>query len=413
MHIDKGSSSKPGTTCSRVLRPPSLHAPLQIMSALAGGIVFGSFLCHITPGAFEAFTDYWDSIADDSPVKEKLEGFPMGPALTGAGFILLVLVDRVIVSRGLDGHGHGHAHAHGHGHGEGAAHASTAKHHDHVSAAFKQLQAKHKAEEQEGGAVVAGGAAVTATIPASISISAPLAAVTAREGEGAEEHEHGSLQHEADSPRKTGAGSAPGTPSLTGGKTTQYGSSSLAVPASPTLPRSDGESVSLLSTSDELTLTPQDPQAKAQARARAWVFFLALSLHSIMDGLSIGGERDLPGFSSMVTAVVGHKIFDGIALGIPVFLSDMPWRTALAALTFCAFTTPLGIGIGLWATQAVTLSASHLAEGCILGVAGGSFLFISTQELLPASLADGRLVGLKLLCFTLGWAAMVVLAAYV
>ena len=42
---------------------------------------------------------------------------------------------------------------------------------------------------------------------------------------------------------------------------------------------------------------------------------------------------------------------DGLAVGIPVFMARMPWRTAVAAMTFAAAMTPVGIGIGLAATE--------------------------------------------------------------
>jgi len=43
---------------------------------------------------------------------------------------------------------------------------------------------------------------------------------------------------------------------------------------------------------------------------RAWVFFFALSLHSVFDGLSVGVTKESSEFISTTVAVVSHKVFD-------------------------------------------------------------------------------------------------------
>jgi zinc transporter ZupT len=48
---------------------------------------------------------------------------------------------------------------------------------------------------------------------------------------------------------------------------------------------------------------------------RAWVFFVALSVHGVLDGLSVGSEQDEGGFASILVAVLSHKLFDGLSLG--------------------------------------------------------------------------------------------------
>lgn len=76
---------------------------INLMSALAAGIVFGSFLCHIIPGADDAFAAYWSSTELSTPLLQKLADFPWGPMLTGVGFIVLVFVDRVQCLQGMVG----------------------------------------------------------------------------------------------------------------------------------------------------------------------------------------------------------------------------------------------------------------------------------------------------------------------
>jgi len=152
--------------------------------------------------------------------------------------------------------------------------------------------------------------------------------------------------------------------------------------------------------------------AQRDAALRAWVFFVALSLHSVFDGLSLGGETSLSTFYGILVAVLAHKAFDGLALGVPVYLARLPPLQTWGSLIFCAAMTPLGIGIG-WAATSYQGPSSKLASAIVVSMSAGSFLFISLLELLPSALHDGRLVAGKLTAFVVGFVAMSALAAYV
>jgi zinc transporter ZupT len=156
-----------------------------------------------------------------------------------------------------------------------------------------------------------------------------------------------------------------------------------------------------------------EPAARREAAMRAGVFFFALSIHSIMDGLSLGSEQTLEGFYAVLIAVLAHKAFDGIALGVPVYLAQMGPLATWGSLLTCAFMTPLGIGIGWAAVEGAQGAEAKLASAIIVSISAGSFLYISMMELLPASLHDGRLLPLKFLAFLLGFLGMAILAAYV
>jgi zinc transporter ZupT len=162
---------------------------------------------------------------------------------------------------------------------------------------------------------------------------------------------------------------------------------------------------------DEVAVTAK--VARREAAMKAWVFFVALSLHSIMDGLSLGSERDINSFYAILVAVLAHKAFDGIALGVPVYLAQMPPLQTWGTLLFCAFMTPLGVGIGWAASEGSKGPQAMLASALIVSISAGSFLYISIMELLPASLHDGRYLPLKLFVFLVGFVAMAIIRAYI
>ena len=107
-----------------------------------------------------------------------------------------------------------------------------------------------------------------------------------------------------------------------------------------------------------------------------------------------------------------HKLFDGIAIGAPVYFSGMPILHAVIIIVITAIMTPLGIGIAMGVIRQASGDSALLAKGILQGLSGGSFIFIGLHEMLPASLADGRWIRSKLTVFTMGWAMMTILAAY-
>jgi zinc transporter ZupT len=146
---------------------------------------------------------------------------------------------------------------------------------------------------------------------------------------------------------------------------------------------------------------------------QAYIFFVALSLHAITDGLSLGAEDGGSGFYGILVAVVVHKALDGFALGVPLFYAKLPKFHTIFAIIFCSLMTPLGIGIGLAATNSIESSQIALAQGIVLSISMGSFIFIALWEMLPAGLHQGKWLAGKLAAVFLGWGIMALLAKWV
>jgi zinc transporter 1/2/3 len=156
----------------------------------------------------------------------------------------------------------------------------------------------------------------------------------------------------------------------------------------------------------------EDAHHKADV-ASAWVFFFALAIHSIFDGLSVGAEMDVSGFYALLVAVAVHKGLDGFALGVPVYYAKFSTIHNVIILIFCAGMTPLGIGIGRAATSGYQGADGQLAKAIILSLSTGSFFFIGLMEMLPAGLADGKWIKLKIALVFIGWGIMALLALWV
>jgi zinc transporter 1/2/3 len=145
----------------------------------------------------------------------------------------------------------------------------------------------------------------------------------------------------------------------------------------------------------------------------AYIFLLALSVHSIFDGLAVGSENSSDGFFGLMIAVVIHKLLDGFALGVPIYYARFSTVQTFLALSFCAAMTPVGIGIGWAATAATNASGGVLTRAIFLSMSLGSFIYIGLIELLPAGLESSKHMLLKISLAALGWALMAMLAFWV
>jgi zinc transporter 1/2/3 len=167
--------------------------------------------------------------------------------------------------------------------------------------------------------------------------------------------------------------------------------------------------VTAVTTDDKLN----ENHHKLQARNGAFVFFVAITIHSFIDGLSLGAETEISGFYSTIGAVVGHKLLDGFALGIPLYYANMsPIITAIIVL-LASGSTPLGIGIGYVIDAAHDNKSGLLARAIILSISLGSFIFISLIELLPAALHNVKHLHIKMAAVFVGWGVMALLALWI
>jgi zinc transporter ZupT len=112
---------------------------------------------------------------------------------------------------------------------------------------------------------------------------------------------------------------------------------------------------------------------------------IALSIHSVIEGLGIGAADTADSFSGSFIAVAFHKAFTAFALGNSL-ISDGLWEDKskrkyfyLSVGTFIILAI-IGIGIG-WTISAA--DGSLVTTGILIAITGGSFVFVATMEILP------------------------------
>ncbi|KAN0012335.1 hypothetical protein ACTFIU_007633 [Dictyostelium citrinum] len=340
----------------------NLVSVVSVLTCLSAGVIIGAGFNHILPDAAEEFQLYIEAVAEDN----KYGDFPFAHTITIVTMFALICVDKILVSGGLDGeadHNHmdlsQHNHPSPHAAGEIDLNIYTNGDDD---------------EEEEDGSEI-------------------------DEKEDSHGHGHGHGHHNSNNSNNAdGHGHAHGLKKKKSKKEHGHGHNHdhSANGHSHKIHEKDSEKVNVSS------------------KSRAWVFLIALSVHSIFDGLGLGSETQKDSFYGLLIAVLAHKALDGLVLGIAIKYAYFSFKFSCIALVFAAAMTPLGIGIGMAISSAYESSVdAYLVKGIILSITCGSFIYISLIELLPSGLCQKGWPKLKLAVAFLGYSCMAILALWV
>lgn len=134
---------------------------------------------------------------------------------------------------------------------------------------------------------------------------------------------------------------------------------------------------------------------------RSLVLFLALSLHSVFEGLGVGLQEESAQVLEICLALLIHKGVIAFSLTLKLLQGNLRPRAVLGSLIIFSIMSPLGIGLGVALTVSPGPVLSHLARSVLEGLATGTFVYITFMEILPHELASsdhriGRLIILLL-----------------
>ncbi|XP_051967417.1 zinc transporter ZIP3-like [Xyrauchen texanus] len=129
---------------------------------------------------------------------------------------------------------------------------------------------------------------------------------------------------------------------------------------------------------------------------------LALSAHSVFEGLALGLQEDGAKLGSLFIGVAIHETLAAVALGVSVAKAGVPLRDASKLGITVSLMIPLGIGIGMGIETAQNLAGSIISV-VLQGLAAGTFLFITFFEILSRELEDKHDRLLKVLFLIVGY----------
>jgi len=133
---------------------------------------------------------------------------------------------------------------------------------------------------------------------------------------------------------------------------------------------------------------------------------IALSTHSIFEGLALGLETNRSNVINIIIAIAIHKGAAGSSLGISLvktFPND--FRMVRILVLLFALATPLGITIGM-----LMSNAPDIYDIVFSSIAGGSFVYIACSEVIVEEFSVPGDRWIKYFVFLLG--ATIIICLY-
>ncbi|XP_059197942.1 zinc transporter ZIP3-like [Centropristis striata] len=135
---------------------------------------------------------------------------------------------------------------------------------------------------------------------------------------------------------------------------------------------------------------------------------LALSAHSVFEGLALGLQEDGAKLGGLFLGVAVHETLAAVALGVSVAKASLGMKDAAKLGVAVSLMIPLGVVVGMAIESTQTLAGSVVSV-VLQGLAAGTFLFVTFFEILSRELDDKQDRLLKVLFLILGYAALAVL----
>ncbi|XP_014786465.1 zinc transporter ZIP1 [Octopus bimaculoides] len=122
----------------------------------------------------------------------------------------------------------------------------------------------------------------------------------------------------------------------------------------------------------------------SQSVLRSILLTVALSLHSIFEGLAIGLARKESNILTITSAIILHKCTLSLSLGINLSHSKLHYGSIIRSLLLFSLAAPIGISIGILIIDLWDSLTSSLIQGLLQGIACGTFLYITFFEIFPS-----------------------------
>jgi len=140
---------------------------------------------------------------------------------------------------------------------------------------------------------------------------------------------------------------------------------------------------------------------------RSLMLLVALTFHSIFEGLAIGLQREYNQLIQIFVAVIFHKGIMAFSLGLNLAQArGMTVKYFIAASLIFSAASPFGMAIGIGISDLKESIMRDLANGVLQGIAGGTFLYITFFEVLPHEFSSGKMRMQKVLCVLIGFSAI-------
>eukprot|EP00392_Amoebophrya_sp_AT5.2_P011937 g12027.t1 len=111
----------------------------------------------------------------------------------------------------------------------------------------------------------------------------------------------------------------------------------------------------------------------------AYIMMLALSVHSVFEGIVIGIAPDFQNAAMVSFCVLAHKWAAAFAIGTAFATANVPERKIYGYVSIFAVSTPVGIVLGIL----ISSIQGGAFLGCTNAIAAGTLLYIAMSEIIP------------------------------
>eukprot|EP00057_Strongylocentrotus_purpuratus_P030583 XP_782100.1 PREDICTED: zinc transporter ZIP1-like [Strongylocentrotus purpuratus] len=151
---------------------------------------------------------------------------------------------------------------------------------------------------------------------------------------------------------------------------------------------------------------PDNHDLHSHSSLRSLLLLLALSLHSIFEGLAMGLQTDKDQLLAIFTAVIIHKNILAFSLGMNLVQSHLSKCSVVLSCLCFALMAPIGITLGIILIESFSDFTHSVMDGVLQGIATGTFLYITFFEVLPHEMNSSKDRLLKVLFLLLGFSTM-------
>lgn len=135
---------------------------------------------------------------------------------------------------------------------------------------------------------------------------------------------------------------------------------------------------------------------------------LALSLHSVLEGLALGAQQTIEATKDVLIAIAAHKGLAAYALGASLVDSKTTSSRFWKVIIGFSIASPVGIFLG-FAFSEIT---NGVGAASMSALASGTFLYVAMMEIIPIELENSEHILSKLAVMFLGFGAMSCLALW-
>ena len=139
---------------------------------------------------------------------------------------------------------------------------------------------------------------------------------------------------------------------------------------------------------------PAEEIRRLSAGGTPYALLVALSIHSVIAGVALGGQAQTSGVLYIFLAILAHKTSAAFALGVGLARSELSLKRSRALVYLFALATPLGIVAGAVLGNVLRTAVGRYFDATFMAIAAGSFIYIASMDILQDEFlhAGGRLV---------------------